>query len=85
MVISELRTIDQILVLAFIMFAATIVTLLIIVSHEAMREWFLGKVIDLTDRIERFNERMNDDERFDSNWMDYSAWKETRLQSRRRI
>lgn len=77
--ISNLDTIDQLLIMAFVVFIAFIITALLIVTKENIREWAILKLSSMVARMERFNEWLQDDERYDPQWMDFQAWKATRI------
>ena len=81
--IGRLDTIDQILVMAFILFIAFIVTALLIVTRENIRIWAMRKLSGAVVNMEQFNEWLQDDEKYDPQWMDYGAWKATRIEGRK--
>lgn len=77
--IARLDIIDQVLIMVFVLFIAFIITALLVVTREDIHEWFVKKLSNAVVRMEQFNEWLQDDEHYDAEWMDFQAWKESRI------
>lgn len=74
---------DRILIVCYIIFALFVIVGILYLNIPAMRSAVEKWIIALTVKLEEFNRRMQDDEVFDADWMDYDAWKATRIANRR--
>ena len=67
---------DQVLVVAFVIFAISIVLGLVITSKEEIAVWTYRKVNKLIEKLQEWTAILSDDEPFDASWMDAEKYAE---------
>ncbi|MBR3262825.1 MAG: hypothetical protein IKF93_06905 [Lachnospiraceae bacterium] len=75
---SSLLIWDKILIIVFTLFAAFLITAMIIISAPERRRKLERLLTKWVIRLEEFNAAMRDDEAFDPEWMDAKKWRQTR-------
>ena len=70
---------DKVLIIAFIIFALAIITGILYVNVPLIQLWMIRKLNWLIEKLEAFNNRMSDFDKYDEEWMVYEKWKATNL------
>lgn len=70
---------DKVLIIAFIIFALAIITGILYVNVPLIQLWMIRKLDWLIEKLEAFNNRMSDFDKYDEEWMVYEKWKATDL------
>ena len=83
--ISGLRAVDQVVIYLFAFFILWFIVVLFIYMRHDIRKAVMDSLLTASVKVEQFIRRMRDDESFDPAWMDYDAWKQTRIENRRRV
>ena len=75
---SSLLIWDKVLIILFALFAAFLITSLVIITAPKRRRKLERLLTKWVIRLEEFNAVMRDDEAFDPEWMDATRWRQTR-------
>ena len=81
--LSEFLLWDKILIVCYIIFSVFVTIGILYLNIPSIKKFIEDVLLTFAVKVEEFNHRMNDDDVFDNNWMDYDSWVQTRINNRK--
>lgn len=77
---SALRVPDQLMIIFAVAVVVITIAVMLIYSSESIKKYIRRRLTKLICRIQDcLDKYFSDDEAYDAEWMDYEAWKKTRI------